>query len=147
MLSNPLETLSYYKHRQQQCQPAPRASTQQPTPFPQPHTISQHLLPITETLTQFSWPKRSCTHLRSPALPLTLLTLQELKASTSMHYIALYVLVSRAQSAVLPTPCLYPSTLHLENTIKGVLFSTLMSYWKHYVPEHTLQGSCNTHFV
>lgn len=51
--------------------------------------------------------------------------LRELQARTSLRYRALRVLVSRAQSAGPPTPCLHPSMPHLENTVEGVLSSTL----------------------
>lgn len=157
MLSNPLETLSYYKHGEQQCQPAPCASTYRPTPFPQAHTIPQPSPPIMETLTQ---PKWSGPHPGSPALPVALLTPQELRASANTHYIPLYMLMPRAQGAIFPYSLPFartPPVLQLENLIKGELALTeylrllslfsLVACLKHDLPEQVLQGPRNTYFV
>ena len=49
-----------------------------------------------------------------PCSAFALLTPQDLKASATMHYIALYMLLSRVQRAIFPSP--YP---HLSSTTAG----------------------------
>lgn len=125
MLSNPLETLSYYKHGEQRCQPAPCASTYRPTPSLQAHTSPQPSPQCSHSSHDQTRgggsPGKPCSACRPPNTP---------RATTKCNYALysfIYAVVYSSRSYTpfpLPTPLQYYSW---KNRIKGVLFFNWVS--------------------
>lgn len=105
MLSNPLETLSYYKHGEQQLQPAQCASPAHPLPFCRhtpartAHHREANAAPAAKTIWVSPGKPQSAWYPPPRQMP---------KASRTIYYIVLHILLSRTQWAMPPLPCPHP---------------------------------------
>lgn len=119
MLFNPLETLSYYKHREQQCQPYHVLTLTDPLPFHR-HTHTPSLILATQH-------RNACTALVAKTLrasPGKQILPPRQPPNTPRHSnkcnCALYSLLPRV---IFP----HPPALQLKNRMKGMGFFSVVS--------------------